>query len=244
MWVVGIAVLLLLVGTLSLLVNTGRDKPPADIWDVVGTARTYTSIVGTLAGFSVTSSIFIAGLAAPQRSAAFEGLMALFLIAFLIFIGAAMEFGTTPNLPTPPSDEYRTIQGYSYLLANTSYYVGLSLSWLGLPLLLSAIGLQYLAGIVIWLVLLAIVGGGMRICSAGLNNFARADLRRSLALPVICFAVAAVYALVLGRQSRDLLPNEHGRLFLPQCALSSLRAASLYSRSSWARFAVSGHPLR
>jgi hypothetical protein len=99
--------------------------------------------------------------------------MALFLIAFLIFIGAAMQFGTTPNLPTAPTEAYRTIQEYSYLLANTSYYLGLSLSWLGLPLLLSTISLHYLAGILVWLVLFAIVGGGMRICSAGLNNFAR-----------------------------------------------------------------------
>jgi hypothetical protein len=246
MWLVGIVVLLLVACGLSLLLGRLRDEARTEIWDIVGTARTYTSIVGTLAGFSVTSTIFIASLSAPQRSAAFESLMALFLIAFLIFIGAAMQFGTTPNLISVPSDEYRTIQGYSYLLANSSYYLGLSLSWLGLPLLLYAMGLDYLGGIVIWLVLFAIVGGGMRICGAGLYNFVGINLPASLTLPLVGFALAALYSLALGRGIPDLLPLEHGpTLFATLCfaiaavglAIQSIVVGSLRREASAAAIA-------
>jgi protein-S-isoprenylcysteine O-methyltransferase Ste14 len=171
-----------------------RSQPrPNDIWDIAGTARTYTTIVGTLAGFSVTSSIFIANLSVARRSTNFEGVIALFLIAFLVFISSAMQFGTTPNLTGPGSEGYRTVQEYSYLLANASFYLGLCLSWLGLPLLLAAIGLDYLADVFAWMVLFAILGGAMRVSSSGLNIFTRIQLLSGLSLPFICFGAAAIY---------------------------------------------------
>src|SRR5688572_16768145 len=139
MWGVGAALLLLVTCSLCLFVTRRRAEQSAEIWDIGGTARTYTTIVGALAGFSVTSAIFIANLTVARQSATFESVIALFLIAFLIFISSAMQFGTTPNLPAPPSELYATVQSYSYVLASTSYYLGLCLSWLGLPLLLAAI---------------------------------------------------------------------------------------------------------
>ena len=252
MWLVGIALLLAVTCGLCLLLPGSRDEAPADIWDVAGTARTYTTIVGTLAGFSVTSSIFIANLSVARQSAAFESVMALFLVAFLIFISAAMQFGTTPNLPNRPTDTYLAIQGYSYLLANASYYLGLSLSWLGLPLLLSVVGLDYLGSIFLWLVLFAILGGAVRICSSGLNIFAGVPLRVSLAVPVMCFALSSFYSLVLARQFEGLLPDEHGpALFAVLCfvlgavgfALQSAMVGSLQKEASSAAVARVGQRL-
>jgi hypothetical protein len=208
-WILGI--LLLLAGSVSLGVFAGSSKgrPAAEIWDIPGTARTYTTIVGTLAGFSVTSSIFIANLSVARQSTNFEGVMALFLVAFVVFASSAIQFGTTPNLPAGPSSLYRTIQGYSYLLANTSFYLALCLSWLGLPLLLSAIGLDYLSDTFIWLVLFAILGGAMRVSSSGLNVFAGMELILAVVLPLACFIFACLYWLAGSELWDQLLPERH-----------------------------------
>jgi hypothetical protein len=160
-------------------------------------------------GFSIGGSIFIANLSLARESSTFESLMAMFLVAFLTFISAAMQFLTTPNLADPPGDEYKTIQAYSYLLANVSFYLGLCLSWLGLPLLLVAVGLPYLGDMFLWIVLFAIVGGALRIAGSGLNVFARVDYRLSFALPLICFAGALLYHLCFGEVLAQLLPAEH-----------------------------------
>ena len=197
-------------------------------------------IVGTLAGFSVGGSIFIANLSLARESDAFESLMAMFLVAFLIFISSAIQFGTTPNLDDAPDDTYRTIQDYSYLLANASLYLGLCLSWLGLPLLLLAVGLDYLGEIFSWLVLFAIVGGALRIASSGLNILARVEYKSSVALPLICFALAAGY-YAFGDSIDDLRPAEHGpALFAVWCfavaafgfSLQSTMVGSLRSAAS------------
>jgi hypothetical protein len=140
MWLVGILLLLAVAVAVSLRAGWRQAPPLAEIWDIPGTARTYTTIVGTLAGFSVTSSIFVANLSVARQSTSFEGVMALFLVAFVVFVSSAMQFGTTPNLTAAQPGPYRAVQGYSYLLANAGFYLGLCLSWLGLPLLLDSIG--------------------------------------------------------------------------------------------------------
>jgi hypothetical protein len=209
MWVIGVALLLLLTSALCTYFGRRLNRVEAEIWDIAGTARTYTTIVGTLAGFSVTSSIFIANLTVARQSANFEGVIALFLIAFLVFVSSAMQFGTTPNLSSSPADFYRTVQNYSYILANASFYLGLCLSWLGLPLLLSSIGLDYLGDIFIWLVLFAILGGALRISSSGLNLLAGVDFLSGLALPLLCFGAALSYRLASEVALDRLLPAEH-----------------------------------
>lgn len=210
MWVLGVVLLLLFVSGVFYTLCAREDEASADIWDIGGTARTYTTIVGTLAAFSVTSSIFIANLTAARQSDAFESVMALFLTAFLIFASAAMQFATTPNLPNPPSESYRQIQNFSYLLANASFYLGLCLSWLGLPLLLTSVGLDYLSDIFLWLVLFAILGGALRISSSGLNILVRTNFGLSVAMPFACFGASAVYRFGLGELAGDLLPPNHG----------------------------------
>jgi hypothetical protein len=229
-WVLGVALLLLITCSFYYFLSKREDEASPEIWDIGGTARTYTTIVGTLAAFSVTSSIFIANLTVARQSAAFESVMALFLTAFMIFISAAMQFATTPNLANPPGQNYRAVQSYSYLLANASFYQGLCLSWLGLPLLLSAVGLEYLADVFVGLVLFAILGGAMRISSSGLNILARADYAASLSMPFVCFAAAAFYRLVLGDLLDDLLPGEHGpALFAVVCFVVAAAGFSLQS---------------
>jgi hypothetical protein len=210
MWIFGAFVLLLASACVSVLLGWRPGRAPPQIWDLPGTARTYTTIVGTLAGFSVTSSISIANLSVARQSANFEGVMALFLVAFVVFASSAMQFGTTPNLTTRRDSFYLAVQGYSYLLANASFYLGLCLSWLGLPLLLAAIGLDYLSDIFIWLVLFAILGGAMRVSSSGLNLFATMKLSSSLGLPLLCFGAAAIYYAVAEAAFDAFLPDERG----------------------------------
>jgi hypothetical protein len=229
-WLVGVAFLLLLTSSLCVFVGRRPSQSSAEIWDIPGTSRTYTTVVGALAGFSVTSSIFIANLTVARQSAAFESIIALFLIAFLVFISSAMQFATTPNLAVPAGELYRTVQGYSYVLANASFYLGLSLSWLGLPLLLAAIDLEYLSDAFIWMVLFAILGGAMRISSSGLNTFSQVELKAGLALPILCFATAGVYHLAGTEVIDDLLPARHGpTVFAVLCFVAAAVGFSLQS---------------
>jgi hypothetical protein len=122
------------------------------------------------------------------------------------------------------------VQGYSYVLANASFYLGLSLSWLGLPLLLAAIGLEYLSDVFIWMVLFAILGGAMRVSSSGLNVFSQVELKAGLALPALCFATAGVYHLAGRELIDDLLPADHGpTAFAALCFAAAAVGFSLQS---------------
>jgi len=229
-WIIGIGLLLLVTSAGAMFAGRRQVEAPPAIWELPGTSRSYTGIVGTLAGFSVGGSIFIANLSLARESPAFESLMAMFLVAFLIFISASMQFVTTPNLAEPPGSAYETIQAYSYVLANLSFYLGLCLSWLGLPLLLVAVGLPYLGDLFIWIVLFAIVGGALRISGSGLNLLARVDYKLSFAVPLACFAGTAVYYLGLGEILEDLLPMEHRAALF--AAVSFVVAAAGFSLQS------------
>jgi hypothetical protein len=169
--------------------------------------------------------------------------MALFLIAFLVFISSAMQFATTPNLPNPKDEVYLTLQGCSYVLANANFYLGLCLSWLGLPLLLVAIGLEYLADIFIWLVLFAILGGATRVSSSGLSVFALVELRVGLSILLVCFGAAALYRPVASEQVDDLLPTEHAPALIAVRCFAVAAVGFHCNQQWWARCVRTHQPL-
>src|SRR3712207_6353408 len=138
MWVAGILLLLLLaVGIVQLLARDEREGPAMPLWDIPRVAGSYTTIVGTLSGFTVASAVFIGNQA--RGSSFFEDAMGMFIIAFLLLISSTMQFAATPNLTGDLRAAYIGDQHLSYVLANASFYLGVAISWLGLRLLLLAV---------------------------------------------------------------------------------------------------------
>jgi hypothetical protein len=205
MWPVGIVVAIAVTAMLSLpLAQPRRTELHPLVWDIPRVAATYTTILGALAGFSVVSSIFIANLTVARESPEFESVIGMFLLAFLVFMATAMLFGTTPNLPEGDYAFQRS-QRLCLFLASCGYYTGIAVSWLALRLLLLAIELDYVADIFTWILLIAIISGGLRLTNF-LIQLTLVNRRAAIAGPALGFLVAAIYGLGLAELVPELLP--------------------------------------
>src|SRR5262245_66417216 len=95
----GLAVLVSLIIGLTVAHGWRRGPAPEPLWDIPRVGGLFTSIVGSLAGFSVASATFLSGQAATRGAERFELVIAMFLTAFLILISCAMGFATVPSAP-------------------------------------------------------------------------------------------------------------------------------------------------
>ncbi|HXF64326.1 MAG TPA: hypothetical protein VNK95_22040 [Caldilineaceae bacterium] len=179
MWLIG-PLLLLVVVSLIIFVADRRPRLCAETspWDIARVAGAFTGITGTLSGFAVASAIFMANMRINTGVPEFEIVMGMLLMGFLVLMGTAMMFGTMPNNPPtptlstaaaagePPSPvltPFHALQHRMYILANTQYYIGISLAWLALRPLLMALGMETVAGIFSWLLLFVTVAGANRL---------------------------------------------------------------------------------
>jgi hypothetical protein len=203
---------MVIAGAIILLLFGGHDvRPPSLLWDIPRIAQYYTTIQGFLAGFSVTSAIFLANLSVVRDSPEFEGVMGLFLLAFLAFIASAMAFATIPNAVDDSSPSFGTIQRLTYMLSLLGYFSGIGLSWLALRLLLLAIGLTYLADIFVWVLLVVLFAGSSRVCFF-LNSALMVNRRGASLVPVIGFSIAIIYGIVVAPLFSDLWPGRNAPL--------------------------------
>ena len=199
---VGWAVVLILILVASglgafALPTKQRAAPPVGLWDVPRVAQTFTSIGGALAGFSVASTIFISNLTVTRHAPEFPSLIGMFVIAFMVFVGAAQEFATTPNLPDRTDQDYEQLQRFAYLVALFGYFIALAVSWNALRLLLLALELDPLADVVSWMLLFAVAAGTIRLALQQLYMLTTLTRRTCLAIPTIGWAMALVFRLIL-----------------------------------------------
>jgi hypothetical protein len=163
-WLVGVGAVLVLAMAATVAVGWRRGALPAALWDVSRMSASFTTVVGSLAGLSVASAVFVANLTAVRQSSDFGLVMAMFLIAYTILIATAMLFATVPNLPAPPDDpDYARLQRTSYLLAVMSYALGLSVAWFALRPLLLALDLIEVADVFVWVLFVSLVGATLRV---------------------------------------------------------------------------------
>jgi hypothetical protein len=216
MWVAGICLVILIGVALTLAADRRpRPMPALPLWDIPRVAGSYTTIVGALSGFTVASSVFIANISGGSRE--YEDTMGMFILAFLILIGATMEFATTPNLSSDVRPSYLGDQQLSYTMANASFYLGIAISWLGLRRLVLAIGFEEIAMILTWVLLFSIIAGAVRLSMHA--------YRHTLANPIACFAVPPV-ALGLVLIYRYALVESWGGLWPAENESLSLAAAA------------------
>jgi hypothetical protein len=213
-WLVGVA--LLMATGVSIMAWLSREPdtrmlPP--LWDSAITARAYTSIVGTLAGFTVASAIFLSSQTVSRGPEAFATVIGMLLVAFLALVGAAMEFGSIPGGKATLEETEPTLQraqNLSFLLGAAAYYAGISIAWLALRPLLLALGLPGLAELFGWLLLIVVIAAAVRI---GLFPYrlTQASTRACFALAPLGLGLGLGYRL-LAIPFPALLPERDGPL--------------------------------
>jgi len=209
MWVPAVALAIIAVSAMTLAVGR-RTKPEAKIlpWDIPRVSATYTTIVGSLSGFAVASSIFIASLRVNHPSPEFESVIGLFLAGFVLLVGTAMMFGTVPNHPDFGSRRSQpgSTQLVLYTLANINYFLGISLTWFALRPLLLAVDLPVAASLFTWILLFVAIAGGARI---GMFVYRLSRFGRPVVflIPATAFATATLYRLGLVPLAPSMWPS-------------------------------------
>ena len=205
MWLVLAGVVLLFAAAVTAVVALGwapravASPPP---WDIPSLGGTWTNIVGTLAGFSVASAVFIAGFDVARTSPAFATVIGMLLLAFLILVFSALTYASLPNAADV---EGGVTQALSHALANMNGCMGLSLSWLAFVPLLEMIGLPALAGAFTWLLLFVALAAG-EWTALFAYRLTRASGRACIAIPMLGFGLPAIYRLGVVRVVPSLWP--------------------------------------
>jgi hypothetical protein len=215
MWLVG--VLLLMAGAAAVAARIGwtaRPDPGPPPWDIPGLSGPNTGVVGTLAGFSVASAIFIANLSLARESPAFAAVIGMPLVSFLILVTAAMVYSSTPNTQLSGDDDPNAAaQRLSHLLGNTGYFLGLSVGWFALPPLLEALRLPGLAGAFVGLLLAVVVIGGARLGILAYRLTA-APAHGCVVVPALGTALPTLYRVVAAVAAPWLWPTTDAALKL------------------------------
>jgi hypothetical protein len=194
-----------------LLSRSGEGSSPRPFPDLAVVTSAYSQLAGALASLSLAAVVFIATLA--PDSPAFETSIGLFVLAFLVLVASAMEFAVTPSLAEETGGTALSEQHLSFLLANLAFYLGLAMSWLGLRLLVLAIELDDLADLLTWVLLFAIVVGGLRL-TMHVYRYTRATVLACLSLLAVSFGAGLVYRFLLCEAWADLWPAEDGPMLL------------------------------
>jgi hypothetical protein len=212
-----LALLLLLVvlsGTLVALGWKKNDPVPEILWEPRAFAASYTSVIGPLAAFSVASAIFMAGVSVNRQTPAFQTMIGMLLIAYIVFTGTAMMFASTPGRPSPSKgddENFERLQRFSIAIAMLGYGVGVSIAWLTLRPLLVAIELAELANTFVWVLLVTTIAACARWVLFLYRLF---ETRRFVAslMPVLGLGFASAYYLILRHAFPQLWPSSNAPL--------------------------------
>jgi hypothetical protein len=218
MWVIG-TIILGIVGAAATtaLGWTPRVTPGPSLSDASKLGGTNATSVGTLAGFSLTSAIFIANLDVARTSPMFATVFGMMLVGFLILVAATWIVGSTPS---GSHTEDAAAQSLALVLGNLCANLGVSITWLALAPLMAVIGLPALADVFIWALLIMVLtaGGWVALFTSRLTM---ASPRACSAIPVLGLALPALYRLVAVRVWPALWPAGDAALLFAFVALGA-----------------------
>jgi hypothetical protein len=230
-WVVVVLLLITVSIGLALGLARGRKSPVMPlVWDIPRTAGTYTTITAALAGANIVGSTFIANLTAARESAEFADLLGMFIMAFFLLIGTAMEYATTPNRTDLADDDYTRVQRYSYFLASQTYVSGMAVSWSGLRLLALAVDLSYVGEVLYWVLAASVLSGMMRQAQ-NLYRLTENPTFACLAMPAIAVALAVFYRIGLSAWFDGLRPA-HDELLMYALVIFAIGAVGFSAQST------------
>jgi hypothetical protein len=199
MSIVGLVLFLIGLSCLLLAIGWKKNDPcPEILWEPRAFAASYTSVIGPLAAFSVASAIFMAGVSVNRQTPAFQTMIGMLLIAYIVFTGTAMMFASTPgrSAPNASDEDFARLQRFSLAIAMLGYGVGVSIAWLTLRPLLVAIELPELADTFIWVLLVTTVAACARWMLFLYRLFETRRIVAGLML-LLSLAFASVYYLVV-----------------------------------------------
>jgi hypothetical protein len=205
------------IGVVAIIGRHPRLTSSRPVWDISSLGGTYTGIVGTLGGFSVTSAVFVAGLEGARASPEFAAVIGMLLVAFLILVFSALLYASTPNGPGIADDA--VTPSLSHLLANMCGCLGLAVSWLALVPFLRLLSLTGLAEAFTWLLLSVTIAGACWVALFA-YHLTLAPISACLALPAIGVALPALYRLAAARIWPALWPTTDSILHYAFVALA------------------------
>lgn len=205
-WIVGIVVLFLAVSLPALAVPRAMGAPPRpSLWDIPRIAQIYTTVVGSFAGFAAASTVFVARLGFDRPTQAFEEVMGLLALSFMMLATSAIQFGNMPNAPGLEDAAFLRVQRLSFLVSNVALTQGIITSWLSLVQLTAYIGLSGLAE-ALGVFMTLVVGIGLLRLTQYVDDHTGLPGRWCLALPPVAIAGAAAYYFGFGRAAPHFLP--------------------------------------
>jgi hypothetical protein len=221
MWVVGTVVVLAIGAALAVAAGwTPRTTPSPRMWDIPKLGGGNAGNAGAFAGFSLTSAIFVAGVGDARSAPAFTTVFGMMLVGFLILVVATWISSTIPDRAKLETAISPTLL---YLLGNMATNLGVAVTWLALPPLLTVVGLPSLVGVFVgWLLVMVLVAGAWSALLVYRLTPARA--RACLTIPVLSLALPALYRLEAVRRWPALWPARDAGL---QFAFVALGAATL-----------------
>lgn len=236
MWIAGLFGLFALVAGSTASLNRQRLPPIAEThWDLGGLGVDYAMILASLGGFTVTGAIFLAELR-DANGVAYSDVIALFLIAFVILTGTSVTYATLRNAIRPHecSHDLQVSHRVMYMLSTTCFFLGISLSLLGLLPLLVAIELPDVAATFGWLLMFVLVSGGARL-GAWMHSLLGMDTLAAMLLPFIAFGGAVFYRVVIADSLPWLWPDRQATLSFSMTVFV-FTAAAFFVETSMIRF--------
>ena len=162
-------------------------------WDLADAARRQITILSGQAAVSVTSLVLLVTLAHNQpgvEQGAFNTVVAMVLVAFVSFVGAAIQL---VNTPIEGGVEGTLVPRMLYLAASFQHYRTLFLGWLALKPLVDTFGLHQPATVLSWILGSAALAGWLVVASVAYRSGVLHHLEAFIAP-----AVGAVVAIVAG----------------------------------------------
>ena len=196
-----VAVVAFVVGTVSAIVvgwsTVGRDQVLTrdPTFDPVEVGRRYVTVLGGLAGFAVTGMVLLVtfGRSVPGAdNASFTAVVAMFLVAYVGFLGVSILFANIHGSDAGPID----VPAAMFAGGTTMVWFTIGVGWFALVPLFDTVGLHQLADLAGWLLLTSTVAS----YSLNATHLYRTGLvsgRLSMLILVMAIAVVVVYAIVL-----------------------------------------------
>lgn len=209
MWLLGLGGLFTILSIAIVLVNRNPGLLPEQsrYWDMNSQATSYAGMMAPLASFSVTTAVFVANVSRQEHADQLENVMALFIIGFMAFVGSGVGFATTRSavIPAQASPAFVRVTRLQFVWAYALFFIGISLTWLGLKPLVEVIGLHDLGELLQWALLLAVFGAA---ANQGFwqHYVAGTSVICSLATPGFALVGAGVYHLIILALFPELKP--------------------------------------
>jgi hypothetical protein len=175
-------------------------KPAFDLADY---ARRQITILSGEAAFAVTATVLLVTLARDRSSVAsepFNAVIAMFLVAFVSFVGAAIMNALLPGEQEQGPVVARVLFG----VTGTQHFRTLFLAWFALRPLVETFQLDAVGALLAPILAMTMLAGWM-IVSAMDYRIGLVDLREALVLPTIGLALA----LLFGIAAFALIPDAH-----------------------------------